>query len=112
MSIIQLAFQSVVAQNLLEENDYKVHNLEVTNELTGKTIDDIWDAITGIPSGEFIERIEVLEGKTQNINRNDDTTNISNTLNVNHITGLYAEDVIYKISSTLLLGGDNGPNTN
>jgi hypothetical protein len=28
MIIIQLAFQVVVAQNLIEENDYKVHNLE------------------------------------------------------------------------------------
>jgi hypothetical protein len=41
MSITQLAFQAVVVQNLIEDNDYKVHNLEVTNELTGKTIDDI-----------------------------------------------------------------------
>ena len=112
MSITQLSFQAVVAQNLIEENDYKVHNLEVTNELTGKTIDDIWEAINGGIGGDIVERIEVLEDKTQNINHNGDTTTISNTLNVNHVTGLYAEDVIYKIPSTLLLGGDNGPNYN
>jgi hypothetical protein len=67
MSIKQLAFQAVVAQNFIEENDYKVHNLEVTNELTGKTIDDIWDAINGGSGGDIIERIEVLEDKRQNI---------------------------------------------
>jgi hypothetical protein len=57
--ITQLAFQAVVAQNLIEENDYKVQSLEVTNELTGKTIDDIWDAINGGSVGDIVERIEV-----------------------------------------------------
>jgi hypothetical protein len=93
MSITQLSFQAVVAQNLIEENDNKVHNLEVTNELTGKTIDDIWEAINGGIGGDIVERIEVLEEKTQNINHNGDPTSISNTLNVNHVTGLYAEYV-------------------
>jgi hypothetical protein len=60
----QLAFQAVGAQNLIEDNDYKVHNLEVTNELTGKTIDDIWDAINGGIGGNIVERIEVLEDRT------------------------------------------------
>jgi hypothetical protein len=40
-AISQLAYQAVIAENLLEENDYKVHNLNVKNELTGKTVDDI-----------------------------------------------------------------------
>jgi hypothetical protein len=56
MSITQLAFQAVVAQKLIETNDYKVHNLNDKNELIGKTIDDIWGAITGITSGYIIER--------------------------------------------------------
>jgi hypothetical protein len=67
MSITQLAFQAVVAQNLIETNDYKVHNFEVTNELTGETIDIIWDAINGSSGGDIVEKIEVLEDKTQNI---------------------------------------------
>jgi hypothetical protein len=41
MSITQLAFQSVVNQNLIETNDDKVHHLNVTNELTSKSIDNI-----------------------------------------------------------------------
>jgi oligoendopeptidase F len=67
MSITQLAFQAVIAQNLIEENDYKVHNLEVTNELTGKTIDNIWDEINRDSGGDIVERIEYLENKTRNI---------------------------------------------
>jgi hypothetical protein len=64
MSFTQLAFQTVVAQNLIEENDYKVDILEGTNELTGKTYDDIWNAINGGIGGDIVERIEVLEDKT------------------------------------------------
>jgi hypothetical protein len=64
MSITQLSFQAVVDQNLIETNDYKVHNHEVAKELTGKTIDDIWDAINGCSGGDIVERIEVLEDKT------------------------------------------------
>jgi hypothetical protein len=116
MSITQLAFQAVVAQNLIEENDYKVHNLEGTNELTGKTIDDIWDAINGGSDGDIVERIEVLENIAQNITSSGigtmSVTSISNTLNVIHVIGFYDEDIIYKIPSITLLGGDNGPNTN
>jgi hypothetical protein len=112
MSITQLAFQAVVAQNYIEDNYYQVHNLEVIDEFTGKTIDDIWEAINGGIGGDIVERIEVLEDKTQNINHNGDITSISNTLNVNHVTGLYAEDVIYKIHYIILLGGDKGPNNN
>jgi hypothetical protein len=112
LSIAQLAFQAVVAQNLIEDNDYKVHDLEVTNELTRKTIDDIWEVINGGIGGDIVERTDVLEDKTQNINHNGDTTSIANTLDVNHVTCLYAEDVIYKIPSIILLGGDNGLNNN
>jgi hypothetical protein len=107
MSITQLTFQAVVAQNLIEENDYKIHNLEVTNELIGKTIDDIWDAINGGIGGDIVERIEVLEDKTHNINHNGDTTSISNTFNVNHVTGLNAVDVDIAISGETLTYGPN-----
>jgi hypothetical protein len=111
LSIIQLAFQAVEAQNLIEENDYNVHNLEVTNELTGKTIDDILDAISGISSGDIIERIEVLEDKTQNItsfsDRNTNVTSVSNTLNVNHAIGLNAVDVEFAITGETLTYGPN-----
>jgi hypothetical protein len=31
----------VIAENLIESNDYKVHSFNVWNELTGKTGDDI-----------------------------------------------------------------------
>jgi hypothetical protein len=72
MSITQLACQAVVTQKLIEENDYKVHIFEVTKELTGKTIDDIWDAINGGIGGDIVERIEVVEDKTHNINHNSD----------------------------------------
>jgi hypothetical protein len=40
-SISQLAYQAVIAENLIEDNDYRVHNLNISNNLTGKTIDDI-----------------------------------------------------------------------
>jgi hypothetical protein len=111
MSITQLAFQAVVAQNLIEENDYKVHNLKVTHELTNKTIDDIWDAINGGSGGDIVERIEVLENKTQNITRNCEITSISDTLHVNHVTGLNAVDVDIEISVERLTCGPN-PNVN
>jgi hypothetical protein len=39
-SITQLAFQVVIVLSL-ETNDYNVHTLNVTNELTNTTIDDI-----------------------------------------------------------------------
>jgi hypothetical protein len=94
MIITQLAFQAVVSQNLIEENDYKVLNLEVTNELTGKTIDDIWETINGGIGGDIVERIEVLENKTLNITQVGDVTSVSNTLYVNHVTRIYAENVI------------------
>jgi hypothetical protein len=42
-----------------------------------------------------IERIVRLEDKTQNIGKINEITTISNTLNVSHVTGLKAEDVIY-----------------
>jgi hypothetical protein len=64
MSITQLEFQAIVAQNLINDNDFKVHNLEVTNELTGKTIDNILNEINGGSGGDIVERIEVLEDKT------------------------------------------------
>jgi oligoendopeptidase F len=98
MSITQLAFQAVVAQNLIEENEYKVHNLEVTNELTGKTIDDIWDAINGDSGGSIGERIKILEDITQNITRYEEITSISNALNVNQVRGLNVVDVDFPIS--------------
>jgi hypothetical protein len=103
MSNTQLAFQAVVAQNLIEENDYKVHNLEVTNELTWKTIDDIRNAVNQNSGGDIVERID-LEDKAQNITQVWNVTSVSNTLRVNHVTRLYAEDVLYKISSITLLG--------
>jgi hypothetical protein len=111
MSITQLAFQAVVAQNLIEENDYKVHNLKVTNELTRKTIGDIWDTINGGIGGDIVERIEVLEDKTYNITHNGDTTSITNILNVNHVTWLSAVDVDIAITGETLTYGPN-PNVN
>jgi hypothetical protein len=111
MSITQLAFPAVLAQNLIEDNDYKVHNLELTNKLTGKTIDDIWEAINGGIGGDIIERIEVLEDKTHNINHNGDTTSVSNTLHVNHVTGLNAIDADFPIPGETLTYGPN-PNVN
>jgi hypothetical protein len=41
MSILQLTFQAVLAQNLIETKDYKFHKRKATNELTGQAIDDI-----------------------------------------------------------------------
>jgi hypothetical protein len=64
MSISSLAFQAVVVKNWIETIDYKIHNLNVTNEITGKTIDDIWDIITGFPSGDILKRLEIVEDKT------------------------------------------------
>jgi hypothetical protein len=71
MSITKLTFQAVVAQNLIKTNDYKVHNLNVTNELIVKTIDDIWDAITEVPSGDIIERLKVVEEKRRKFNEKE-----------------------------------------
>jgi hypothetical protein len=34
-----------------------------------------------------------------------------NTLNITHINGLHAEEVISKHSTEVVLGGNNGPNT-
>jgi hypothetical protein len=51
MSSIQLAFQAELSEMFNKTNDYKVYNRYVSNELTGKAIDEILDAITGIPSG-------------------------------------------------------------
>jgi hypothetical protein len=59
-----------------------------------------------------IERIVRLEDKTQNIGRNEDTSTISNTLNVSHVTGLKADDVVYQKIISIVLGGDNGINRN
>jgi hypothetical protein len=108
-SISQLVFQEVVTENLIETNDYKVHNRNVTNELTGQTFDHICDAITKLPSGTIVERFEAVGNKTQNINRKDNITAISNTLNGHLATGRNAVDVIYNKVNQPLLGGDNGP---
>jgi hypothetical protein len=52
--------------------------INISNELKGKIIDDIWDTITDIPSWDIIDRIEVVEDKTQNIHREGEITAISN----------------------------------
>jgi hypothetical protein len=65
MSITHLLFKAVASKNLRETNDYKVHYLNFTNELTGKTIDDILDAITWILTGDIIEKFEIEEDKKQ-----------------------------------------------
>jgi hypothetical protein len=88
--------------HLIEDNDYVVHILEVTNELTGKTIDDIGDAINVGSGGDIVERIEVLEDKTQNLSRNGDITSISNTLNANNVTGLNGVELDIAISGETL----------
>jgi hypothetical protein len=64
----------------------------------------------GGSDGNIIEWLEVVDDKTQNINRNGDIISISNILYLNHIINLYVEDVIYRVISTIILGADNGPN--
>jgi hypothetical protein len=51
MSIANLGFEAGGAQNLIETNEYKGYNLNFRIKLTGKTIGDILDAISGIPRG-------------------------------------------------------------
>jgi hypothetical protein len=70
--------------------------------------------MTCIPSGDIIARLEVVEGKTQNISTvESDTTYISNTLDLTQTTikGLNASDVNSTSTESLILGGNNGPNT-
>jgi hypothetical protein len=58
------------------------------------------------------ERILRFEDKTNNITRNGVITKISNALNVDHITGLKAEDIMYQKIISIVLEGDNGINLN
>jgi hypothetical protein len=83
MSITQIAFQANIAQSLVEVNDYKVQNLDVTGDITGKTITDIRVCIEEVePARDLIERIENLELKKEKITFQTPTTTITNTLNI------------------------------
>jgi hypothetical protein len=53
-----------------------------------------------------------LKIKLKIIERNGYTTSISNTVNVSHVTGFKAEDVVYQKIISIVLGGDNGINMN
>jgi hypothetical protein len=54
--------------------------------------------------------LENVENKTSNISTSNNITSISNTLNVNQVTGLTASNVSNNDISNTILGGNNIPN--